>query len=788
MSKVKEFYSKFQGEKWRRGLDVRDFIQNNYKAYEGDESFLAEVTDRTKKVWEHILELMEEELKRGGVLDLDTETPSTITSHPAGYIDEDTEVIVGLQTDEPLKRAIKPNGGIRLVNKAAEAYGYEISDEVNEIFTKYRKTHNDGVFQSYTNDMRLLRSKHILTGLPDNYGRGRIIGDYRRVALYGVDAIIKSKEDSLVDYSDEVDEKIIKEREEINEQIESLKELKEMAEMYGFDISKPATDVKEAIQWTYFGYLGAVKRQDGAAMSLGRMDAFFDIYAERDLEEDNYTESEIQEMIDDFVIKLRIVKHLRHPEYNALFAGDPTWITLVLGGTGINGRSIVNKTSYRFLHTLTNLGPSPEPNLTVLWGDKQPDNWKKYCAKQSVDTSSIQYENDDLMKKYYGDDYGIACCVSGMELGKEMQFFGARCNLAKALLLAINGGKEEPVDCIYKMDPDKEVEFMSNGLEGDRKKKCPRSGDECVDCFVHGGDVIMPGMKKMDENEYLEYDEVWDRFMVVVDWLAERYVKAMNVIHFMHDKYHYESLQMALHDNDVKRNMAFGVAGLSVVVDSLSAIKYAKVKPCWTDRGVADGYEIEGEFPKFGNDDDRVDQIAEDVVREFIDRLEKYRVYRDAKHTLSILTITANVVYGRATGATPDGRDSGEPFAPGANPMHGRDENGAVASLNSVAKIPYEYCLDGISNTFSIVPSALGKDEDSQVNNLVDMMDGYFVGHGAHHLNVNVLDRETLLDAQEHPENYPQLTIRVSGYAVKFNALNKEQQDEVIARTFHKRQ
>ncbi len=738
----------------RQEINVRDFIQKNYTPYDGDETFLAAATERTKNVWTKVLDLINQEREKG-ILDLDVNTPSTITSHPAGYIDKVNEVIVGLQTDAPLKRSIKPLGGIRLVEKAAQDYGYTVPKEVSSIFYKYRKTHNDGVFSAYSSEQRLLRSKHIITGLPDNYGRGRIIGDYRRIALYGVDALIEDKKAFLAQMSDEMSDENIRVREEIFEQIRALNEIKTMGEMYGFDLSKPAADSKEAVQWVYFAYLAAVKEQDGAAMSLGRIDAFLDIFFEKDLKDGKYTEEQLQEMVDDFVIKLRIVRHLRPPEYNALFAGDPTWVTLVLGGTGLDGRNMVTKTSYRFLNTLTNLGAAPEPNLTVLWGERLPEMWKRYCAKQSVISSSIQYENDDLMKPYYGDDYGIACCVSGMTIGKDMQLFGARSNLAKVLLLAINGGKEEP---------------LTEGVE-------PHEG----------GDVIIPGLKTMSDKEYLDFNEVWPQFVKLMDWLAERYVGTMNVIHYMHDKYDYEASEMALHDSQVRRFMAFGLAGLSVVADSLSAIKYAKVKPIWNSKGVAERYEVEGEFPMFGNDDDRVDSIAVDITKEFIKALRRYKTYRNAVHTLSILTITSNVVYGAATGSTPDGRKSGEAFAPGANPMHGRDKNGAIASLNSVAKLDYADCQDGISNTFSIVPNSLGKTQEEQVNNLVQMMDGYFVGKNAHHLNVNVLNKETLLDAQSHPEKYPQLTIRVSGYAVLFNKLNKNQQDEVIARTFHEK-
>lgn len=732
-------------------IDVRKFIQDNVKPYDGDESFLAPATERTKSLWAEVMELIKKELDKG-ILDLDVNTPSSITSHSPGYINKENEVIVGLQTDAPLKRAIKPNGGIRLVQKAAEAYGYTIPDNVVDIFTKYRKTHNDGVFAAYSEEIRLLRSKHIITGLPDNYGRGRIIGDYRRLALYGADKLIAEKKDEFNALPEEMDETNIRLREEITQQIQALKDIKTMASTYGFDVSRPAEDSKEAVQYTYLGYLAAVKEQDGAAMSFGRIDAFLDIYFEKDLQEGKYTEEQIQEMIDDFVIKLRIVRHLRPKEYDALFAGDPTWITLVLGGTDIDGESLITKTSFRFLHTLTNLGPAPEPNLTVLWGDNQSEAWKKYCAEQSIKSSSIQYENDDLMKQYYGDDYGIACCVSGMAIGKEMQFFGARANLAKVLLLAINGGKEEPLT---------------------HEEGHP------------GGDLIVPNLEPMNHSEYLDYDTVQERFDFLIEWLAERYVNTMNVIHYMHDKYHYENAMMSLHNAHVTRYMAFGVAGLSVVADALSAIKYAKVKPVWNSNSVAEDFEIEGDFPKYGNDDDRVDSIAIDLVKKFTTALRKHKTYRDAVHTLSVLTITSNVVYGSSTGSTPDGRKSGVAFAPGANPMHGRDENGAVSSLNSVAKLPYDYCQDGISNTFSIVPGSLGKSEEEQKENLVALMDGYFVGKGAHHLNVNVLNKETLLDAQEHPENYPQLTIRVSGYAVLFNRLTKMQQDEVISRTFH---
>lgn len=741
--------------KWSQAIDVRDFVHLNITPYDGDEIFLAPATQRTLNIWSQILDLIKQE-KEKGILDLDVNTPSDITTHKPGYIDQANELIVGLQTDKPLKRSIKPFGGIRLVQKAAESYGYEIPQSVVEIYEKYRKTHNDGVFSVYTDKQKLIRKKHILTGLPDNYSRGRIIGDYRRVALYGTTALIEFKKKDLETLNGSMLDDEIQLREEVFEQIRALEQMTEMAKGYGYDISLPAQNSKEAIQWLYFGYLAAVKQQDGAAMSMGRIDSFLDIYIENDLKKNIFTESQIQEMIDDFVVKLRIVRHLRAPEYDQLFAGDPTWVTMVLGGTDLNGRNLVTKTSFRFLHTLTNLGPAPEPNLTVLWSKNIPITWKKYCAKQSVLSSSIQYENDDLMKRYYGDDYGISCCVSGMAIGKEMQFFGARCNLAKTLLLAINGGKEEAIT-----------------HEGEYK--------------TLGGEDIIPNFEGLKSKEYLDYDEVWKKFLATIDWIAKEYVEVMNVIHYMHDKYYYESAEMALHDLNVKRNMAFGAAGLSIVADSLSAIKYAKVKPIWNEKGVASEFKIDGDFPKFGNDDERVDQIAVQVVKEFIKALRKYPVYRNSKHVLSILTITSNVVYGNATGATPDGRKSGIPFAPGANPMHGRDVNGAIASLNSVAKLPYEDAVDGISNTFSIVPSSLGKDLNEQINNLVSLYDGYFIGKGAHHLNTNVLNRETLIDAQEHPEKYPQLTIRVSGYAVLFNKLSRQQQNEVIARTFHNR-
>jgi formate C-acetyltransferase len=744
----------FKGDLWKKEINVRDFIQENYTPYVGDESFLSAPTTRTKKLWDKACGLIKEELDKG-ILDLDVSVPSSITSHNPGFLDKNNELIVGFQTDAPLKRSIKPYGGIKLVEQASKAYGYEVPTDVAEIFHKYRKTHNDGVFAGYTKEQRLLRSKKIITGLPDNYGRGRIIGDYRRLALYGIDHLVKERQEIFSNLPTTMSEKIMRLREEITAQITALKETKTMASSYGYDISKPATNFREAVQWIYFAYLAATKQQDGAAMSMGRIDAFLDVYAEKDLHSGKHTEEQLQEIIDDFVIKLRMIRHLRPPEYNHLFAGDPTWITFAIGGTELDGRTLVTKTAFRILHTLSNLGPAPEPNLTVLWSNNLPEAWKKFCAKQSILSSSIQYENDDLMKYYYGDDYGIACCVSGMKIGKEMQFFGARANIVKILLLAINGGKEEPVK-----------------HEGDEDN-------------TDGGDIIVPGLENLNNSEYLDFNTVWPQFVRLLDWVAQRYVNTMNLIHYMHDKYNYESLQMALHDPEVHRYMAFGAAGLSVVVDALSAIKYAKVKAIWNSKGVAETYEITGEFPKFGNDDDRADTIATDVVREFLHALQRYETYRNAQHTLSVLTITSNIIYGSATGATPDGRESGQSFAPGANPMHGRDIKGVIASMNSVAKIPYDYCLDGISNTISIIPGSLGKTLTDQVQNLVQIFDGYFIGKKGHHVNVNVLNPEMLKDAQKHPEKYPQLTIRVSGYAVLFNRLSKKQQNEIISRTFH---
>jgi len=734
----------FNQGKWNKEIDVRDFIQRNYTPYDGDESFLKGPTDKTLKLWDKVSLLMEKERKCGGVLDIDTKTISTITSHQPGYIDKELETIVGLQTDQPLKRAIMPFGGIRMVHSSLKAYGREMDPAVDNVF-KYRKTHNDGVFDVYTDEMKKARHTGIITGLPDAYGRGRIIGDYRRVALYGVDFLIEKKKEAKKDYVfDVMDSDVIRQREELSEQIRALEELKQMAASYGYDISKPAADTKEAIQWLYFGYLAAVKEQNGAAMSLGRVSTFLDIYAQRDLEEGKYTEEEIQEMVDHFVMKLRMVRFLRTPAYDELFSGDPTWVTESIGGIGLDGRHMVTKMSYRFLHTLTNLGPAPEPNMTVLWSTRLPENFKRYCAKVSVQTSSIQYENDDLMREKFGDDYGIACCVSAMRIGKQMQFFGARANLAKALLYAINGGKDEI------------------------------SGEQI-------GPIIEP-----ITGEYLEYDEVIKRFDFTMDWLSKLYINTLNIIHYMHDKYCYERIQMALHDEEIFRTTACGIAGLSVVVDSLSAIKHAKVKAIRNENGLITDFEIEGDFPKYGNNDPLVDDIAVNLVKKFMNKLSKHKTYRNSKATLSVLTITSNVVYGKKTGNTPDGRKYGEPFAPGANPMHKRDTKGCIASMASVAKLPYDYSEDGISYTFSIVPGALGKTEEERIKNLYSLMDGYF-GDSGHHINVNVLNKEVLLDAMDHPEKYPQLTIRVSGYAVNFIKLTREQQMDVINRTFHER-
>ena len=729
---------------WTKEIDVRGFIQKNYTPYEGDDSFLEGTTERTQKLWDKVLKLYEKERKKG-VLDVDTKTPSAVNAYDAGYIDKNLEQIVGLQTDAPLKRAIMPNGGIRIVEKSCEAYGYEVDKETDYIYNNLRKTHNDGVFSVYTPDIRSARSAHLLTGLPDGYGRGRIIGDYRRVALYGVDVLIEEKKTELEILNvDEFTEKVIREREEIHDQIQALEDLKKMALRYGYDISVPAQNAKEAIQWLYFAYLAATKDQNGAAMSIGRTSTFLDIYIQRDLENGAITEKEAQELMDHFVMKLRMIRFLRTPEYNELFSGDPVWVTESIGGMGIDGRTLVTKNSYRVLHTLVNLGPAPEPNLTVLWSKNLPENFKKYTAKISIKTSSIQYENDDLMRISLGDDYGIACCVSPMRIGKQMQFFGARANLAKTLLYAINGGRDE------------------------------KSGKQ-----------ITPRYEPIT-SEYLDYDEVVEKFDQMMEYVAKIYIKALNAIHYMHDKYSYEALEMALHDKDILRTMACGIAGLSVVADSLSAIKYAKVKVIRDETGLAVDYSVEGDFPKFGNDDDRVDEIAVNIVKQFMRKLQKHITYRDSKHTLSILTITSNVVYGKATGNTPDGRRSGEPFGPGANPLHGRDTNGAVAVMNSIAKLPYEYSEDGISYTFSITPSTLGDNGDTQVKNLVNLLDGYFKQTG-HHINVNVFDRALLEDAMEHPEKYPQLTIRVSGYAVNFVKLTREQQLDVINRTIHEK-
>ncbi|WP_280521196.1 formate C-acetyltransferase [Paenibacillus mangrovi] len=733
----------FKQGKWTKAVNVNDFIESNISPYQGNEDFLAGPTNNTTELWKIVSELTKKERENGGVLDVDVNTPSTITSHQPGYLDKDKEQIVGVQTDAPFKRSIQPFGGIRMMIDACEAYGFELPEELIKIFTDIRKTHNQGVFDAYTSDMRAARRAGIITGLPDAYGRGRIIGDYRRVSLYGIDFLVQEKKQELMNLEvDVIDEDVIRLREELSEQIRALGELKKMAAMHGYDISKPAQNAKEAFQWLYFGYLAAIKEQNGAAMSLGRVSSFLDIYIERDLAEGNLTEEQAQELVDHFVMKLRIVKFLRTPDYNDLFSGDPTWVTESIGGMSANGQTRVTKNSFRFLHTLYNLGAAPEPNLTVLWSEQLPEAFKKYCSKVSIETSSIQYENDDLMRPIYGDDYGIACCVSAMRIGKQMQFFGARANLAKCLLYAINGGVDE--------------------------KSGAQVGPE------------YPAIKA----EVLEYDEVIKRFKPMMEWLAKLYMNTLNVIHYMHDKYSYERIEMALHDRDILRTMACGIAGLSVAADSLSAIKHAKVKPIRNEQGIAVDFEIEGEFPCYGNNDDRVDSIAVELVETFMGMIRKNKAYRNALPTQSILTITSNVVYGKKTGTTPDGRKAGEPFAPGANPMHGRDKKGALASLSSVAKLPYEESLDGISNTFSIVPKALGKEPEIRKSNLVAMLDGYF-GSKAHHLNVNVFDREQLIDAMEHPENYPQLTIRVSGYAVNFVKLTREQQLDVINRTFH---
>mgnify|MGYP002679803962 FL=1 len=733
----------FKTGKWSQSVDVIDFIKQNYTPYTGDGAFLAPATDRTKGIWDKVLVLMKKEIEKNGCLDADVSTPSMVDSHKAGYIDKDAEIIVGLQTDAPLKRAIMPFGGYRMIQSSCEAYGLKEDPQVREIFTKYRKTHNQGVFDAYTPDIKAARHSAIITGLPDAYGRGRIIGDYRRLALYGIDILIEDKKREKAESDDAMmDAEIIRQREELSEQIGALEAIRRMASFYGIDISKPATNFREAVQWTYFAYLAAVKDQNGAAMSLGRTTTFLDIYAERDLARGVLDESAVQEIVDDFVIKLRMVRFLRTPEYNDLFSGDPVWVTESLGGMNNDGRTFVTKNSFRMLHTLSNLGPAPEPNLTVLWSANLPEGFKKFCAQTSIKTSAIQYENDDLMRPLFGDDYGIACCVSPMVIGKEMQFFGARANLAKALLYAINGGVDERT-----------------------------------------GQLVAKGMTPIT-SEYLDYDEVCQKLDKMMDWLSRTYVNALNIIHYMHDKYYYEKAQMAFMDRDAVRKLGCGIAGFSVVTDSLSAIKYAKVKPIRNENGIAVDFEIEGDYPKYGNNDDRVDSIATGLVKQFMDKIRKLPTYRNAIQTQSILTITSNVVYGKKTGNTPDGRKAGVPFAPGANPFHGRDSSGALASLCSVAKLPFEHAKDGISNTFSILPNSLGKTDDEKVVNLCGLIDGYMAKHGQH-LNVNVLMREVLLDAMDHPEKYPQLTIRVSGYAVNFIKLTKPQQMDVISRTFH---
>jgi formate C-acetyltransferase len=737
-----EQWQGFAKGNWTKEVNVRDFILKNYTPYEGDHSFLVGATDATNKLWDQVMELTKQERENGGVLDMDTETVSTITSHGPGYLNEEIEKVVGVQTDKPFNRSLQPFGGIRMAKGACEAYGYQLSPEIERFFTEFRKTHNQGVFDAYTDEMMLARKAAIITGLPDAYGRGRIIGDYRRVALYGVDFLIKEKQQDKKNTSKVMTEDNMRLREELAEQIRALNELKELGKSYGFDLSQPAKNATEAIQWVYLGYLAAIKEQNGAAMSLGRVSTFLDIFVERDLKDGTLTEIEAQELVDHFIMKLRLVKFARTPDYNELFSGDPTWVTESIGGMSLDGRSLVTKSSFRFLHTLDNLGPAPEPNLTVLWSTQLPENFKNYCANMSIKTSAIQYENDEIMRPEYGDDYGIACCVSAMEIGKQMQFFGARANLAKALLYSINGGVDEKLK-------------------------------------IQVGPQYQP-----IKADVLDFEEVMQKFDQMMDWLAGLYINTLNVIHFMHDKYSYERIEMALHDTKILRTMATGIAGLSVVADSLSAIKYGEVKVIRDENGIAVDFETNGDYPKYGNNDDRVDSIAVGIVKSFMTKLRKHHTYRDSVHTLSVLTITSNVVYGKKTGNTPDGRRTGEPFAPGANPMHGRDTKGTLASLSSVAKIPYCYAMDGISNTFSIVPKALGKEEESQIRNLVSILDGYTIKTG-HHLNVNVFNRETLLDAMEHPELYPQLTIRVSGYAVNFIKLTREQQMDVINRTFH---
>ncbi len=732
----------FKPGKWQKEINVSDFIQSNYTPYEGDESFLSASTVRTVDLNEKYQELQNEEHKKG-VLSINTDKVSSLLTYAPAYLDQENEIIVGFQTDAPLRRGVNPFGGIRMARQACEAYGYTLSEEIEEHF-RYRTTHNDGVFRVYTPEMRNARKSGVITGLPDAYGRGRIIGDYRRVPLYGIDYLIQEKaKDKLELGTHCMDDETVRKLEELYRQIDFLEQLKLMAKEYGCDISKPAVNAREAVQWLYFAYLGAIKEQNGAAMSLGRTSTFLDIYFERDLRNHMIDEQTAQEIIDQFILKLRMARQLRTPDYNELYAGDPTWVTEAIGGLSLDGRSMVTKSSYRFIHTLTNLSPAPEPNLTILWSNKLPDHFKKYCAKMSIQTDSLQYENDDLMRPIYGDDYGIACCVSAMKIGKQMQFFGARCNLAKVLLMSLNGGRDEI-----------------------------------------SGELIGPETRCFEAGIPLDYEEVLASFLPMMDWLCGLYVNSMNIIHYMHDKYAYEKLQMALHDTDVERLMGFGIAGLSVVADSLSAIKYAKVTPVKDERGIITDFILEGEYPTYGNNDDRVDRIAVMLTEEFITRLRKHPAYRNSVHTLSVLTITSNVVYGKKTGTTPDGRKAGAPFAPGANPMHGRDHTGALASLQSVSKLDYDCCRDGISYTFTITPEALGKDEVARIRNLAALLDGYFANK-SHHINVNVLDRALLIDAKAHPEKYPNLTIRVSGYAVRFNSLSSKQQDEVIARTFH---
>ncbi|MBQ1973961.1 MAG: formate C-acetyltransferase [Paraprevotella sp.] len=738
-----ESWAGFKGDVWKKEINVRDFIQNNYTPYLGDDSFLTPSSEKTRKVWNKLTEMFKEERERG-VYDAETKTPQTITTYGAGYIDKENEVIVGLQTDAPLKRGIFPKGGIRMVENSLEAYGYKLDPMTKEIFTKYRKTHNEGVFSAYTDEMMAARRSAIITGLPDAYGRGRIIGDYRRVALYGTTILIEEKKNfqKRLDIQ-EITDDIIQAREEITEQIKALKDFEKMCASYGFDVSRPAENAREAVQFVYLAYLAAVKDQDGAAMSIGRTATFLDIYIEKDIKEGRLTEDEAQELIDQMIIKLRIVRFLRTPEYNDLFSGDPVWVTESLGGMGLDGRTLVTKTCFRYLHTLYNLGPAPEPNLTVLWADKLPENWKRFCAKVSIDTSAIQYENDDLMRVDYGDDYGIACCVSPMKIGKQMQYFGARANLAKCLLYAINGGR-----------------------------------DEC------SGVQVAPQYEPIT-SEYLDYEEVMQKYEQMMRWLAKVYVNALKIIHYMHDKYAYEAFEMALHDGNVQRIRATGIAGLSIVADSLAAIRDCKVKVIRDERGLAVDFEREGDYVPFGNNDDRTDQIAVDITEKFMEYLRQHETYRHAVPTQSILTITSNVVYGKKTGSTPDGRPGGAPFAPGANPMNGRDKKGAVAALASVAKLPFQHAHDGISYTFAVSPATLGKESTVQVDNLVSLLNGYFVPTGGQHLNVNVFDKELLIDAMEHPEKYPQLTIRVSGYAVNFVKLTREQQLDVISRTIN---